>query len=147
MSCSPDSAIPGVQAPPPGGELALSSRFACHVLHAIVPVRCCLVRQATIRRQRTKDTWRGQGTIFPSCDGCTQGAAIRAAVGVLVTWRGRGPGGRFDRGRDPARRGIAAQRAARARLRVVGLLDIVPCLDEPPPGEPDEGEAAALATP
>jgi hypothetical protein len=67
------------------------------------------------------------------------GAKVRRTVegANLVTWRGAGPGARFDRGRT----GAALQVAARRRLRVVGLLDPVRTMDEPP-DEADEAEAA-----
>jgi hypothetical protein len=94
----------------------------CEKLHAIIPVRTCLLRQSCCGRQRTQQTTRGQGTYFPSCDGCAQGAAVRAEHGAL-DWRGAGPGGRFDRSRF-------GQIAARRRLERVGLLDAVPSIDE-----------------
>jgi hypothetical protein len=122
-------------------ELELDSRIACRALHAIVPARVCLLRQAVSRRQRTQDTCRGQGSMFPSCtDKCEQGAAIRAAVpgADRVRWRGAGPGGRFDRGRDRA----AGQMAARRRLELVGLLDLPPSIDAPPRDAQDAHECA-----
>ncbi len=142
MSCSAFAPIPGTQAPGAGrGELTLASSIACDRLHAaIVPVACCLLRQDAAARGRTLQASRGQGTLFPSCDGCPQGAAVRARVvgGGEIRWEGSGPGHRFDRGRD----GMAAQHAARRRLLLVGALDIPPSLDEPP--EPDEAEEPAL---
>jgi hypothetical protein len=148
VSCSPLAAIPGPQphAPAPAGELTtLDTPIRCERLHATLAARCCVVRQRAAARGRTLQASRGQGTLYPSCDGCPQGLAVREAVdgAAAIEWHGRGPGGRFDRGLHGGPRSWKAQRAARRRLRLVGLLDIPPCLDEPPE-EADEASAAAV---
>lgn len=105
----------------------------CVTLHATVPARCCILRQAVARTGRTLQASRGQGTTFPSCDGCRQGAKIRAAIDGAdrITWRGAGPGHRFER------EGIAcAQLAARRRLELVGALGPVPTIDTPAAPDP-----------
>jgi hypothetical protein len=125
MAAPPPAIVEPLEQP---RELELDSRIACRALHAIVAARVCLLRQAVSRRQRTQDTCRGQGSMFPSCtDKCEQGAAIRASVpgADRVRWRGAGPGGRFDRGRGHAQ----DQMAARRRLELVGLLDEVSSID------------------
>ncbi|ACG73241.1 hypothetical protein AnaeK_2013 [Anaeromyxobacter sp. K] len=118
--------------PAAGGELEPGSRFRCLALSATLSVRVCVLRQAVVRRQRTLQTSRGQGTSFPTCDGCLQGAALRAALpgGAELRWRGSGPGGRFARGRQSGGR---EQQAARRRLARVGLLELAPTIDDPPP--------------
>lgn len=120
---------------PAAGGLTLDSSFACDRLHAqVVPVRCCLLRQAASRRSVTRDTWRGTSPTFPTCTAsCAQGAAIRAKVpgADLVNWRGAGPGQRFDRGRS----GAEGQAEARRLRRLTGLLDLVPSIDAPPNGD------------
>jgi hypothetical protein len=125
------SAVPELLETRPGA-LTLDSPFRCVVLRCVLPARVCLVRQAVSRRQRTTQGSRGQGGSFPLCtERCPLGALIRAIVpgAAAITWRGCGPGGRFDRAADD----LAQQEAARSRLRIVGLLDVVPCLDDLPP--------------
>lgn len=69
--------------------------------------------------------------MFPSCDGCPDGAKVaRDLADAGLSWRGRGPGGRFDRGISGGERMWAAQMAARHRLACVGLLEPVPSEDE-----------------
>jgi hypothetical protein len=116
----------------PAAEAAALA-FECAALHATIPVRCCLLRQARGVRERTKQTTsrssvgrRCQGTSFPSCDGCRQGAALAARFGAL-TWCGGGPGGRFERSGH-----LATQWAARRRLQRVGLLEPVRSLYDGP---------------
>jgi hypothetical protein len=62
--------------------------------------------------------------------------AVPGAEGLM--WRGAGRGWlrRFEASR--AGRAREAQEAARKRLEAVGLLDVPPCLDDPP--EPNELE-------
>lgn len=76
----------------------------CETLAVVgMPVRECVARQARTDAQRTTQASRGQGTDYPHCDSrkCEQGRAIREAVdpSSSVTWKGAGPGGRFERGR------------------------------------------------
>lgn len=88
-----------------------------------------MLRQSACERQRTQQTSRGQGTEFPSCDGCPQGAEVAREHGS-VEWRGQGPGGRFDRRTLRWRQLLAAR-----RLRQEGLLDEVPTCDAEPAEE------------
>ena len=123
-------------------QLDPASRFRCRALGCTLRVGCCLLRQAVSRRQRTTQISRGVGGDFPSCsDACAQGAEIRRAVALSVSWRGHGPGGRFEGG--PARGTLRAQLEARWRLQVVGLLEPVPSMDEPPAEEPKGEEDSA----
>jgi hypothetical protein len=134
---------------PSAGELTLDTPIRCERLHATLVARVCIVRQLVTDRQRPKAATRSSSgrrctvSEFPACDSrtCGPGRAIREALDPEngQTWRGSGPGGRFERGASGGQRNVAAQREARRRLRVVGLLDVPPSLDEPPE---DEGEAA-----
>lgn len=150
MSCSPSAAIlgsPAPLAPAQAGELTtLAAPFYCVALSCVLRAGCCVVRQAVSRAQRTHQGSRGQASDYPSCtERCAQGRGVREAVGGDVTWRGSGPGGRFDGGR---RGGMLAMLAGRERLRLVGLLDPVPTCDAAPqpvePPEPDDVEGAGL---
>jgi hypothetical protein len=121
-------------------QLTLESCFRCDVLHAVVSVRCCLKRQRVSRRQRTRDTHRGQCSDFPSCtDRCAQGVAIRRDTpgANRVRWRGAGQDGRMLPGQSPRTKGLQVE--ARRRLELAGLLAVPPCIDAPPL-EPDEDE-------
>jgi hypothetical protein len=110
------------------------------------PIWACLLRQAANRTAgRTADTWRGQASLHPGCYRCPQGLELAAAVpgAELVTWRGAGPGGRFERGKPHA----DAQAAARKRLQLVGLLEPVPFIDQAPAEEPESRRPAAMQIP
>jgi hypothetical protein len=101
----------------------------CATLHAIVPAHVCVARQLASEVQRTNDTWRGQGSSYPSCvtERCAQGRGIREAMdpGAHVTWRGHGAGGRVEKRRSD----LPEQYRARLRLAAVGLLDETPTID------------------
>ncbi len=138
MSRSSLATILEPQASAPAGGLALlSTPLRCARLACTLRARICLARQAAAAAGRTLQASRGQGSLFPSCDGCPQGTALREALDPrgLVTWHGAGAGwlDRFARGR--ARSECAAQEAARERQERAGLLTIVPWLDEPPQDE------------
>jgi hypothetical protein len=96
---------------------------ACVTLDCTVPAHVCVARQLASDVQRTRDTWRGQGSEYPSCvtARCAQGRGIREALdrNATVAWRGEGPGGRLSRLRSD----LQEQHAARSRLALVGLLD------------------------
>jgi hypothetical protein len=114
----------------PVRRLAPAASFYCERLHATAPIWTCFLRQAQNRTAgRTADSWRGQAALHPSCYRCPQGAELLAAVpgGELVTYRGAGPGGRFEKGRPLA----GEQAAARKRLQLVGLLESVRTIDAP----------------
>jgi hypothetical protein len=137
VNCSPYSELVARDALDLAGELTPCSPFRCAVLHAILPVRVCLLRQAVSARQRTHDTWRGQGSDFPSCtERCALGAKVRRSVAGAdsVTWKGSGQNRRVALA-SPRHR--MEQLVAMRRLAVVGLLEIPPCLDEPPSDESD----------
>lgn len=106
--------------------LAPDSPIRCEPLHATVPARCCVKRQLIAATGRTKQLNRGQGTMYPSCDGCAFGEAIRDALDPerRLSWRGSGPGHRFERERR-----WDGQQAARERLEAAGRLDPVPTID------------------
>lgn len=119
--------------PPRPWRLDPDDVFDCRTLGCRgLKVRECVVRQIATDVQRTTQASRGQGTIHPSCDSrkCAQGRGNREALDreADVTWRGRGPGKRWDRGGSKG----ACQLAARSRLAAVGMLDSPPSLDEPP---------------
>lgn len=115
--------------------------FYCVALRCTLRVRVCILRQAASRRQKTQQKYRGTASDFPTCtEECAQGCRLRSRVDGAegVRWDGAGQGRRYV----PQKR-IAEKRGemmARARLEAVGLLSLVPNVDEPPP-EPDEGEA------
>ena len=79
--------------------LSPGTPISCATLHAIIPARCCVLRQLVSERQRTIQGSRGQGGEFPTCtDRCDQGVALREALAEGVApegWKGEGPGGRF----------------------------------------------------
>lgn len=144
MICTPLAASRRTfDAPAPlAGEIAPSSPIRCLRLHATLPARICLLRQLVTDRQRPTVVGlrsavgrRCSVSVFPSCDTatCSQGRAVREALDPAraQTWRGRGLGGRFDGGRGD----LAAQLAAHARLRLVGMLEVVPSCDDEPPEE------------
>ncbi len=131
VSCPPLPAHPQAQPATAGGQLTPATPITCHTLHAVVPARCCVLRQLVSDRQTTRDTWRGNASDHPSCtDRCAQGVAIRAALEGQAPsgWRGAGPGHRFVRARDDAE----AQYRARVQQERLGLLAPVPTLDQPP---------------
>lgn len=118
-------------ASPAAGGLTPDTPIACRTLHAIVPARCCVLRQLLSQRQRTADTWRGIASEHPSCTHrCAQGVAIREelAAAMGAAWRGAGPGRRFIRTRDNQEE----QHRARKRQERRGLLTPVPTVDQPP---------------
>jgi hypothetical protein len=99
-------AVPGRSAFDVPAQLVLRfMTFRCDRLDGEdVPACVCIARQAKSDVQRTQQTSRGQGTDHPSCDSrtCEQGRRIREALDPdsSVTWKGAGPGGRFERGRQ-----------------------------------------------
>jgi len=106
--------------------------FRCEALGCDgVLVRTCVARQLATDAQRTRQSSRGQGTEYPSCDTrkCLQGRGIRAALGPSagITWDGAWVGGRFQRERS--RVDARGQDRARDRLDRAGLLDPVRTLD------------------
>ncbi|WP_242344017.1 hypothetical protein [Anaeromyxobacter terrae] len=111
-------------------RLTLDSPIRCERLRGVLSARCCVLRQLVAASGRTRQTSRGQGPLYPSCDGCPQGVEVRAAAegAAALRWRGAGPGGRFAREREDG----AAQEAARRRLELAGMLDDAPTLDAPP---------------
>ncbi len=135
MSCTSFATFRGLHAPAPVGELALSTPIYCDALHCILAARICALRQRIAARQTTRDLHRGTAPTYPRCLHCPQGASLGAPLGLA--WRGEGAGGRSERLRTG---GIRAMLAARRRLEAVGLLEIPPTMDEPPP-EPDEAPA------
>ncbi len=119
--------------PPRPWRVHPESRFDCTTLGCQgLQVKVCVARQLASEKQRTKDSWRGEGGDFPHCvtEKCAQGRGLREALapGVKVSWLGAGPGKRFDRGR----KGRALQIAAQIRQRRIGLLDRVRVLDLDP---------------
>lgn len=131
-------------APALADGLAPSTPIRCAALHCTLPARVCLARQAVSRRQRTCDVWRGQGSDFPSCRRCSQGAALEESLGAAgVAWRGCGAGGRTMPLRT--RHDCDAQERARERLELVGALEPVPSVDEPPEEEAEDERPAVLA--
>jgi hypothetical protein len=119
--------------------LTLGSTREGKRIPALLPAHVCVARQLASECQRTKDTWRGEASAYPSCvtERCAQGRGIREALDpdASVKFRGAGPGGRFERGRKD----VAKQHAAKARLRAKGLLEDVRVLDvDPDPVESEE---------
>jgi hypothetical protein len=119
--------------PPRPWRIHPDDHFDCKVLGCKgLRARVCVARQQATDIQRTRQTSRGQGTDYPSCDTrrCAQGRGIREALDrrESVTWKGAGPGGRFER----LAKDVAKQEAARRRLRETGLLDEAPSMDQPP---------------
>jgi hypothetical protein len=112
--------------------------FDCRALGCQFTARICVTRQMASDLQRTKDTWRGEASIYPRCvtERCAQGRGIREALDPAagVTWHGAGPGKRFE----PSRRDAVEVARARARLRACGALDEAPTIDTPV--GPVEGE-------
>lgn len=132
---SPATCSEPAEPAPAAGDVTPSTPIACRTLHAIVPARCCVLRQLVSARQRTRDGWRGQAGDHPSCtDRCAQGVAIRKALVSAMpdAWEGAGPGHRFTRTRDD----VEEQYRARVRQERIGLLAPVPTVDLPP-GESD----------
>ncbi len=93
----------------------LNAAFRCRRLSCTLSVRACLLRQEGARRGRTKQKNRGQGSLYPSCFGCPQGARLAASTpgADRLKWRAAGRGwlARFERGREGRRR--EAQELAR----------------------------------
>jgi hypothetical protein len=78
--------------------------FDCERLSVTaLPACICVTRQRVTDLQRTQQSSRGQGTDYPLCDSrtCSQGKSIRDRLdpNAPMTWRGAGPGGRFERER------------------------------------------------
>jgi hypothetical protein len=143
VSCSPLAAIVEHHAVAPAAGLTPSSPIHCTALRAIVPARCCALRQKAARVQVTKDRHRGTASEFPSCLRCAEGRAIREALGASVDVGAVGGArGGFHRQARRSQAAREAQAVARRRLELVGALDVPPCLDEPPAGEPDEDGTA-----
>lgn len=109
-----------------------SDTFNCTSLSCRnMTVRACVERQAASEAQKTKDTWRGEASLYPSCtDRCEQGITIRASLAPTVTvrWLGAGPGKRFARAFS-----AQVQTGARRRWAAAGLLEPVPTIDDIPP--------------
>lgn len=122
--------------PPRPWRLAPDATVECRTLKCTLAACRCVARQMASDVQRTKDTWRGEASAYPHCvtDRCAQGRGVRAALdpSAGVTWRGAGPGKRFE----ASRRDVEAVARARARQRAEGLLDEAPTIDGPiGPGE------------
>lgn len=100
-----------------------SDLFHCEPLHAVLEARVCLARQQACEGHRTRDTWRGQSAPFPTYAACPLGRAVRRSVARAAREEPPGPRLRPD---------WADQLVAGRRARLVGLLDRVPDLDEPP---------------
>lgn len=115
-------------------RLYADSEIDCRALGCSLSAGVCVTRQLASQVQRTKDTWRGEASSYPTCvtERCAQGRGIREALDPAagVSWRGCGPGGRFE----PAKRGGEGVARAKARLGAVGLLDNVSTCDGPAEG-------------
>jgi hypothetical protein len=78
--------------------------FDCERLSVTaLPACVCVTRQRVTDLQRTRQSSRGQGSDYPLCDTrtCEQGRSLRERLdpNLPMTWRGAGPGGRFERER------------------------------------------------
>lgn len=130
-------------------QLSPGSAIFCRRLQCTLSARVCALRQSASELQRTKDTWRGESSAYPSCvtSRCAQGREVRAAVEANgpIRWKGVGPGGRFCRDRHNLR----AQHQARQRLIRTGALGAVPTIDREPFGDerPPFAGGTALAIP
>jgi hypothetical protein len=125
--------------PPRPWRVGADYEFRCLTLGCDVRAKTCVIRQLASAQQRTRDTWRGQGTDYPHCvtEDCAQGRGIREALDpeTKLAWRGAGLHGRFGQRRTSD---VAAQQDAKRRLRVVGALDDISTLDvDPGPVESD----------
>jgi hypothetical protein len=113
----------------------------CVALGCDVPARVCVARQKASDAQRTKDTWRGEASEYPSCvtERCAQGRGVREALepGEDLPWRGAGPGKRFVSRRKTD---CGPQQAARKRLQRSGMLDRERLLDVDPDPVRPKGE-------
>lgn len=128
------AAVPSGKTPEVGAGPALApgDPIACSTLHAVVAARVCLARQCVSDAQhRSTQRWRGEGLSFPTCvsERCAAGRRVREALDPerTATWRGEGPGGRFEPSRRSGEK--TAQLAARAKLLAEGMLDEVPTVD------------------
>ncbi len=106
------------------------TRFDCVALSCRgMKVSVCVARQIASGAQRTRDTWRGQGSEFPTCvtERCAQGRAIREATSG---WLERRPEPFLGNRRSPAVQRALNETRARRRLERVGLLGDVPTIDD-----------------
>lgn len=112
-------------------RLYAESPVACSTLKCTLYAAQCVARQQASDLQRTKDTWRGEASNYPHCvtEKCAQGRGVREALAPAErpSWRGAGPGGRFER----SRRDVEDLARARDRQRRAGLLEGVPTIDGP----------------
>lgn len=112
-------------------------RVECEPLRCVLTAAECVRRQVKTDAQRTQEANRGQGTDHPSCDTrkCEQGQSLRERLDSpeAVVWRGKGPGGRFDR---IGQRGN--QERTKERMRREGLLSDIPTVDGIPSLEDKE---------
>jgi hypothetical protein len=122
--------IDGEGLPPRPWRIQPHEVINCVTLHGTIPACRCVARQLASDVQRpTKDTWRGKASDYPHCvtSLCAQGRGVREALdpGSHVTWRGAGPGGRFDSGR----RYTISMAMAKAKQEAQGMLEDVPTCD------------------
>jgi hypothetical protein len=141
--------IDGEGLPPRPWRVGPDDRFDCVALGCRgLEVRVCIARQQASQAQRMKQhgrrsQWasRGQASEYPHCvtETCQQGRGFREALDPVadVAWRGRGPGGRFERGVSGPKR-WKSQLAARQQQAREGLLEPVRVLDID--GDPVERE-------
>lgn len=105
--------------PPRPWRLQPDDVFRCQALGCDVDARRCVMRQLVSQVQRTRDGWRGQASEYPSCvtETCAQGRGVREALdpGAGISFRGVGPGGRFQAERRWSR--AKPKGAARAEER------------------------------
>jgi hypothetical protein len=133
-------------APATPPRLLPETPIACAKLSAIIPARVCVLRQQACDHAGTQQGYRGQASDFPGCEtrSCTQGRAVRKKLERLVQlgrprgWTGSGFG---MCPASPA--SVIAQRAARRRLQLVGLLDVPPSMDDPPREPAERLESSA----
>lgn len=131
--CSPQLVLWAQDAPdlpPRPWRIGPEFTFRCAALGSTVCAGDCVRRQQVSDLQRTRDTWRGEGSEYPACvtERCAQGRGIRLAVDADVHFRRVGPGKR----QRALRSDLRAQSVARKRMQTAGLLEEERILDVTP---------------
>lgn len=111
------------------------TEFRCATLaEENVPAHVCVARQLASDAARTKDTWRGTASPYPSCrtETCEQGRRVRAQLGAAALSACVRIAAREKNGHDLSPSQKLQQTAARKRMEREGLLDPTPSLDGGP---------------